>query len=247
MSRSLNVQLFVPTAACSPERVELLVHALLAAGFAFEHVPGGGAHYWADFGEGHMYHGPSSLTEALAAYRRSSTWGLTMRRPMVRSDGREFEITLDIARPAVDEPGPVVPILLSSSPPPLSPQGMTMVGEFQALAKFAAGLTRAWYGWAGSDFGLFSGSVESIAKEAVAALELQDLEWMNFYGRPYVERLGLDRLLSAPAWGVEFLASGGVMVALAPDIAGVSRDAAEAVADHLGVPVALPERRNAPP
>jgi hypothetical protein len=45
---------------------------------------------------------------------------------------------------------------------------------------------------------------------------LPGLYWLNYLGPPYVDLIGLDRLLSAPAYEVKEIA-GGVLLALAAD------------------------------
>lgn len=62
--------------------------------------------------------------------------------------------------------------------------------------------------------------------------------WVNFFGAPYVEMLGADKLRTAPCCSVRELDYGGFMLMLAPtpDEANSrkGRKMAEAVKDHLG-------------
>jgi hypothetical protein len=66
---------------------------------------------------------------------------------------------------------------------------------------------------------------------------LPGLYWLNYLGPPYVDLIGLDRLLSAPAYEVKEIA-GGVLLALAADAAewqSAEYQAREAsVIEHIG-------------
>ncbi|MGK7894317.1 MAG: hypothetical protein AB4372_12020 [Xenococcus sp. (in: cyanobacteria)] len=57
--------------------------------------------------------------------------------------------------------------------------------------------------------------------EDIYALEVTELFPINFYGSNYVQHLGKERLLAAPAWSVEEIASG---VLLLPSIESIYTD-----------------------
>lgn len=112
--------------------------------------------------------------------------------------------------------------------------------KFVALTRMVAEFLDATYGWAASDI---KTEFASVSLASVAALEPQPVEWLNIYGHAYVERIGLERLLSVPPTAsAEVLANGGVMVLLAStdsarNWVGTDRDE---VAQHLGMPVVRP-------
>ena len=54
--------------------------------------------------------------------------------------------------------------------------------------------------------------------EDIEATNLRMLYWANFFGSRLVERLGRDRILSAPAWHVDELTDGGLLYLLAPHL-----------------------------
>jgi len=70
--------------------------------------------------------------------------------------------------------------------------------------------------------------------EDVFDIEVTKLYPINFYGSEYVQRLGKDQLLSAPAWRVEEVANG---VLLVPSLEAIYTDdpvSMEAVEQHFG-------------
>jgi hypothetical protein len=70
--------------------------------------------------------------------------------------------------------------------------------------------------------------------EDVFDIEVTKLYPINFYGSEYVQRLGKDQLLSAPAWRVEEVANS---VLLVPSLEAIYTDdpvSMEAVEQHLG-------------
>lgn len=229
MSRSLTTELFVPLGTLSRQTAELAVAALFAAGFRFERQPGAGGSYWvaADL----EWRDAPSLDAAWAAFAPGADWGLVLWKDGVSRDNIDF--TLTCYRTPRGEREPFDRLLLATYLPQRE-ENLLLTQEFLAWATFLAELTRPWYGWGGSDLGSFD--MTPIKPAAVAALEPQPIEWLNVFGAPYVRRLGLDRLLGAPAWRVEVLANGGVAVALAPHPYRMSRENALHVARHLGLP-----------
>jgi hypothetical protein len=51
--------------------------------------------------------------------------------------------------------------------------------------------------------------------EDIENLRLPALYWANFFGPPYVRKLGRDKILKAPAWRIEELPDGGLLYILA--------------------------------
>jgi hypothetical protein len=239
MSIRLHAEMFAPSMACSRDAVNQLVRTLLAIGLRFEYVPGRGGSYWSDYsGELDCYDG-QTLEDALEAYSRSGEWAVELHRLPATGD-EPLRLLLSIAPPAADGQASLHSVHLSLPFMPSQNRGPTLIDEFAAITKLVAGLTGTWYGWAGSDFGLFHGSTEPITASAVAALVPLPIEWLNIYGPPYRDTIGLDRLLTSPAWRSEFIANGGFAITLGPEPRLVSSEVGRAVADHLGVPVALP-------
>jgi hypothetical protein len=111
----------------------------------------------------------------------------------------------------------------------------TLVEEFVAWSTFLAALIQPAYGWGGGNLGLFAGP--PIVPEDIRAVKLQPIEWLNIFGPPYVERLGLNSLLTAPAWRVGILAYPAVVVILSPHPDTARRENARQVALHLGLQV----------
>lgn len=86
------------------------------------------------------------------------------------------------------------------------------------------------FGWVDFDYGLFT------THEDIEALELPTLYWANFFGPAYVNKIGRDKILSAPAWAIEELADGGLLYVLA-SCPGLADDhvSVERVKAHFGV------------
>ncbi|WP_448600889.1 hypothetical protein [Thermoflexus hugenholtzii] len=51
--------------------------------------------------------------------------------------------------------------------------------------------------------------------EDIENLRLPALYWANFFGPPYVQKLGREKILKAPAWRIEELPDGGLLYILA--------------------------------
>lgn len=66
----------------------------------------------------------------------------------------------------------------------------------------------------------------------------------NVFSQETVEQLGRERVTSAPAWVVEELPTGGVFIAVRPppNTCGPGSEECVAVAEHLDVAMATPER-----
>lgn len=63
----------------------------------------------------------------------------------------------------------------------------------------------------GGVYGAIGGG-EWLRPDAVVAGELRELWWANLFGPEFIERLGRDRLLTAPAWRLDTLSNGGVVL-----------------------------------
>lgn len=97
--------------------------------------------------------------------------------------------------------------------------------------------------WAfGRRGGLAIGEDESI--EELTEMTTPPLYEYNYFRPETVDALGWDRVLTAPAWYVNKLDSGGVFLAVRepPKQCSPGVDACVEVADHLGIPLATPER-----
>ena len=116
--------------------------------------------------------------------------------------------------------------------------------EFLALTRLLAEHMDAVYGWADAEI---KSEYAPVTPASVAALDPQPLAWVNIYGRAYVEQIGHDRLMSAPAWRVEALANGGVMATLGSKYWPIRWEENRAFADHLGIPWLHPVLRQGNP
>ena len=97
--------------------------------------------------------------------------------------------------------------------------------------------------WAfGRRGGLAIGEDESI--EELSETTTPPLYEYNYFRPEAVDALGWDRVLTAPAWYVDKLDSGGVFLAVRepPEQCSPGVDTCVEVADHLGIPLATPER-----
>jgi len=65
------------------------------------------------------------------------------------------------------------------------------------------------FGWVDFDYGL-----QTTYKD-IESLELPTLYWANFFGPPYVARIGRAKIMSAPAWDIQELPDGGILYVLA--------------------------------
>jgi hypothetical protein len=72
--------------------------------------------------------------------------------------------------------------------------------------------------------------------EDIESLNLQMLYWANFFGPKFVQKLGRDRILNAPAWRIEELADGGMLYLLAPHLGQSDEHVPlESVKEYFGV------------
>ena len=71
--------------------------------------------------------------------------------------------------------------------------------------------------------------------ESIAHGEYHHLSWLTIFTPPMVERYGRETLLSAPAWKVEELDDGAILVVCHDDVVNWDADC-RAVAEHIGLP-----------
>lgn len=113
--------------------------------------------------------------------------------------------------------------------------------EFAEIHARAANVLDPKWGF-GRRGGLAIGEDETV--EALAAMTTPPLYEYNVFRPETVEAIGRDRVLSAPAWYVEELDSGGVFLAVRepPKQCNPSQKPCVEVADHLGISLARTER-----
>jgi hypothetical protein len=252
MNRDIAVEFFVPRSRLTPRALAVVLDALVAAGFELESEPGTGVSY----GDGLDLFDGASLNDALDHYQRSAAgklpndlqrkyglaWGIVLWKDS--GSGRvDVHLGLSAGEPPEHASSGLLRVHLStrldrrsSSGPDHDHELAHLPLEFLAWSRLLADLTAPVYGWGGyGGFGLW-GETRSIEAAAIAATELPVIEWLNVFGRSYVQRIGLERMLRAPAWRVESLANGSLLVVLGPDPCSVPRDRAKDVARHLGLP-----------
>lgn len=234
MSRALVCELYVMPPWRHSHAIPRVVDALLQAGFVYESEPGQGGRAWDHQHLEWLDH--QSLADALTWDPASTNWAIELTKTMV--SGEPVEVTFSAWRQstAEREEDAVLRYGLIMPMPSVADAG-TLVEEFVAWSTFLAALIQPAYGWGGSSLGLFNREVTPIVPEDIRAVILQPLEWLNIFGPPYIERLGLDALLSAPAWRVEVLAYPAVAVVLSPHPDTVREDTAQNVARQLGLHV----------
>lgn len=101
---------------------------------------------------------------------------------------------------------------------------------FLDIGKSLYEVLRPTFGWIDFDYGLRT------THEDIEALELPVLYWANFFGPAYVDKIGRDKILTAPAWAIEELSDGGILYVLA-SCPGLAEDhvPVEKVKAHFGV------------
>lgn len=76
-----------------------------------------------------------------------------------------------------------------------------------------------------------------LTKDELIGGAVKNLFWINILSPPFVKIIGREKLLSAPAWKIEGLADGGILLVLAPNplnVIEVNKKKAE-VEKHLGL------------
>jgi hypothetical protein len=72
--------------------------------------------------------------------------------------------------------------------------------------------------------------------EDIEAMQLRYLYWANFFGPRLVEKIGRERIQTAPAWRVEQLDDGGLLYLLAPHLGSTDEHVStELVKERFGV------------
>jgi hypothetical protein len=101
---------------------------------------------------------------------------------------------------------------------------------FLDIGKRLYEILRPTFGWSDFDYGLRT------THEDIEALRLPVIYWANFFGPAYVDQIGRDKILSAPAWAIEELPDGGLLYVLAP-CPGLTDDhvSVESVKAHFGI------------
>lgn len=101
---------------------------------------------------------------------------------------------------------------------------------FLDIGKGLYEVLRPTFGWIDFDYGLRT------THEDIEALELPVVYWANFFGPAYVDKIGRDKILTAPAWAIEELSDGGILYVLA-SCPGLTEDhvPVEKVKAHFGV------------
>lgn len=86
------------------------------------------------------------------------------------------------------------------------------------------------FGWIDFNFGIFT------THEDVELVNLPALYWANFFGPRFVDKLGKQKLESAPGWKLEQLSDGGYLYVLSSGL-GLSSDdvSSEKVKEIFGV------------
>jgi hypothetical protein len=237
MSRSLVARLFVSAEQRTPAALGGIAGTLRLAGFAGSREPGQPVRSWTNADDGRRVRWTNSVEDALAGFDGARWWGIALHKASSDRPGAWHEVLLEVLPPDAGDGGGLGTIALSlpfMSRPADQP---VLAQEFAAWVVLLASVTHPWYGWAGSDLGLFNREATPVDPAEVRAVALQPLEWLNVYGGPYVARLGRERLLAAPAWRADVLADGSIAVVLSRHPLQVAWEEAAAVALHLGVPI----------
>jgi hypothetical protein len=101
---------------------------------------------------------------------------------------------------------------------------------FLDIGKRLYEVLRPTFGWIDFDYGLRT------THEDIESLRLPVIYWANFFGPVYVDQIGREKILSAPAWAIEELPDGGLLYVLA-SCPGLDDDhlSVESVKAHFGV------------
>lgn len=217
----------------------LCVQALMRAGFQFQPQPGVAGAYWVD---GNRFE-ELDVSAALRAFDQAKVswaielWKVALGEELSEEGEWPDDYLLHFSQPQLggERAELFARMGFSTHMPHLDSQPL-LSQEFLAWSIFLANLTIPFYGWGGDNYGLFGKEAVPVADVEVANLQPQPIEWLNIFGPAYVRQIGLERLITAPAWRVEPLVYGGIAVALGPHPYSVSIEDAAAVAKHLGAP-----------
>ena len=208
MGPSLHAEMFFPAGGVTEPLVRRVVTALHYVGFAYEREPGRGGEMWVhaafDTAQG------IPLEDALAAVEcgadRGDEWGITLWKSAADTGAEPLDVHLGILRFRGGEPDTrsehddhfdVLGLALYWMP--WLDDYPTLSREFLAWATFLAELSHPLYGcgyghWNAAGLGL------QLDGSAIVRGEPVELTWLSVFGPPSIERIGLKRLLCAPAW-----------------------------------------------
>jgi hypothetical protein len=224
MSIELTTELYVHPDQLTGERVRRILFALFDVGFLYdppiEEIGEGGA-YWLD--EDWHYRRP--LAEALDAFDRARDWAIELWCQSPVGDG----VDLKIRRSDADGSSNLERVGLSMPVSSIVEEGVVPL-QFLGWSRFLAELTHPVWGRSDLDISFEFAPVDTAA---IAATAVPPVHWMNVFGRPYVERLGMQSLLAAPAWRTEILANGSIAVTLAPSPSAMSDNDSARFASNL--------------
>lgn len=102
------------------------------------------------------------------------------------------------------------------------------------IAKRVYEVLQPRFGWLDMSVGL----ADDTSFEDVEVLALPHLYWANFFSAAYVEKIGRNHILNAPAWSIEDLADGGLLYVLSSGPGLASEEdhvSVEAVKKHFGI------------
>ena len=235
MSDSIWAELYVPAASLSRESVVRLIDRLVALRLTntdyLDHHTYYSLHTNGDY-ESYENRPIAEFLDALDSMRGCSM-SLVLGHPAMNREADDFWVDLMLDRSGDDLALGFGSVSVAMSQVQ-SRKHPSWFPEFLALTRLLAEQLDATYGWAATEI---ENEIVPVSIASVEALEPQPPAWVNIYGPSYVENIGYERLMSAPAWRVEALANGGVMVTQSPTYWEYLHSASErALAEYLGLP-----------
>lgn len=177
-----------------------LLGSLHAAGFQVASAVGSPGQLWVDYGGGLELEQVGGFEDAIQAFPGTKVWGLELHR---RGDADGLLLPLlTISTHGGEHEHELVELQVSFGSYAVARSIKTAPLELCALAIYIAGHIQPVYGWGGSNYGLFGWSAPQQSLTEIIRAEPRPVEWLMVFGRDYCERIGLGRLLSAPAWRV---------------------------------------------
>ena len=227
MLQLITTELFVPKGAITSRRAHILLDGLFAGGLSFEQEPGHGGRYWAY----PRWYESRPLEEAVRWV--DYTWNWSIELWLTRPDGSRTTLSLTVDRER--RLAPFESVGWSGDWRQIPGDRALFAQQFLTCSLVLANLVRPVYGWGGSNAGLRGSGATPVRGRGLIELVPQEIEWLNVFGSAYVERIGLERLLSATVWRRDVLLGGGVALTLAPDHELVDLAEAARLARHLGM------------